>query len=240
MKDVLDRKLADIVRDNYHTADVFEIKKIDFCCMGDRTLKEACEEAGIEFDSVLSELEDILTVQSYESRQFDLLPMDELCDYITEIHHHYARNKIPVIRSGLERILEVHGDDHPELREVYELFNKSCDTILAHMQKEETVLFPQIKRILEAYNRNQQNILGNNISIKYFINAMMVEHTNEGLYFKKIAILTHNYIVPPGECLSYEIAMKSLLEYEMDLHKHIHLENNILFPEVLKIESFLL
>jgi regulator of cell morphogenesis and NO signaling len=240
MRDVLERKLSDIVRENYHTADVFEIKRIDFCCMGNRTLKEACEEAGIEFDTVLDELEEISTVQTYESKQFDLLPLDELCDYISEIHHHYVKNKIPVIKSLLERIMEVHGDDHPELKEVFELFNNSCDTIVAHMQKEESVLFPHIKRILEAYNRNQQSIVGNNISIKYLINAMMVEHTHEGLYFKKIAMLTKNYLVPPGECISYEIAMKSLLEYEMDLHIHIHLENNILFPEVMKIESFLL
>jgi regulator of cell morphogenesis and NO signaling len=240
MKQTMDRKLADIVRDNHHTAEVFETKRIDFCCMGDRTLKEACEEAGIDIEIVLNELEEISSNQTYESRLIDLMPLDDLCDYISDIHHSYVRHRVPVIKSGLDRIRLVHGDDHPELKEVAELFSDSGDTLLAHIQKEEYILFPQIKKLLTAYNKNQHIIYGNNVSIKYFINAMIVEHISEGIFFKKIAELTNNYKTPADGCSSYEVSMKSLFEFEADLHKHIHLENNILFPEALKIESLLL
>jgi regulator of cell morphogenesis and NO signaling len=231
------KQIGEYVAEDYRTAAVFSKYKIDFCCNGGRTIDEACQKKGLDSYQLLDELNVVLNNKGNQSIDYKSWPLDLLIDYIEKKHHRYVEEKIPVIRQFLDKLCRVHGERHPELLKINELFTDSAGDLAAHMKKEELILFPFIRKMVNA------TLDGKAIEAPHFgtvenpITMMKDEHDNEGERFRKIAELTDNYNPPSDACNTYKVTYAMLNEFEQDLHLHIHLENNILFPQALKLEQ---
>lgn len=235
-----DSIIGQLVADDYRAATVFESFGIDFCCKGNRTIDEACEKKKIKPESIVNSLKNVMNDASAESVDYSSWPMDLLADYIEKKHHRYVENRIPLLKQYLAKIAAVHGDNHPELIEINDLFVASAGELAQHMKKEELVLFPFIRKMVESEMSGKAIDTPHFGTVKNPIQMMMAEHENEGDRFEKIAQLTNSYLPPADACNTYRVSFALLEEFEKDLHKHIHLENNILFPWALKAEETLL
>ncbi len=222
-----------IVADDYRTATVFKSHKIDFCCQGNRTIETVCESAKIDAQQMINELNDINTDTQNTGIDFKSWENDLLADYIEKKHHRYVLNRIPELKEYLNKVAKVHGERHPELIEIEQLFTASAHELLAHMQKEENILFPYIRSMAN----NEQSGHPHFGTVQNPIAIMMQEHDNEGERFRQIAKLSNDYIPPADGCTTYKVAFAMLKEFEEDLHLHIHLENNILFPRAIEAEQ---
>ncbi|MCQ0110081.1 iron-sulfur cluster repair di-iron protein [Zhouia amylolytica] len=237
MKTLVNKQIGEYVAEDYRTAAVFSKYGIDFCCRGNRTINEVCTKKGIDQDILLHSLNEVLKNKSGESIDYRSWPLDLLIDYIEKKHHRYVEQNIPVLLQYLDKLRRVHGERHPELFDVYELFSGSAGDLAQHMKKEELVLFPFVKKMVKA------QLTGEAIEAPHFgtvgnpIEMMKHEHDNEGVRFREIAKITDNYTPPADACNTYKVAFKMLDEFEKDLHLHIHLENNILFPAATKLEK---
>lgn len=224
-------KVSKIVAQNYKTAQVFTAHGIDFCCNGGIPLEQACQQKGIDLQVVTKQIEQALATP--EAENFAAMPLDDLVRHIEKVHHIYVRNTIPALTAYLTKLCRVHGERHPELFEVKKLFDQSAVELLQHMAKEEEILFPYIQA-LAAAQRGQFPLSPPHFGhLQNPITLMESEHEQEGSRFKKIAALTDGFTPPKDACQTYRVAFMVLQEFETDLHKHIHLENNILFPNAL-------
>jgi len=229
--------VSEIVADNYKAASVFKSHKIDFCCNGNRPLETVCK-GNLTVDVLIDE---ILETQSQKSELPDYQSWDIgfLSDYIYHNHHTYVEKRIPELMQFLHKISRVHGENHPELIEVYRLFSESADDLTLHMKKEELILFPYFKQLAQAQKEGGKVSASQFQTVQSPISMMHQEHDNEGDRFRKIAELTNDYTPPGDACTTYRVAFLMLQEFEADLHKHIHLENNILFKRAIKLEQSL-
>ncbi|MDO7171092.1 iron-sulfur cluster repair di-iron protein [Mariniflexile sp. AS56] len=231
------KQIGQFVTDDFRTAAVFSNFGIDFCCKGHRTVEEVCEKKGIDANDLLDKLQAILSSKTGETIDYKSWPLDLLAEYIEKKHHRYVEEKIPVLRQFLDKLCKVHGDRHPELFKINELFSTSAGELASHMKKEELILFPFVKRMVKAKleaGAIQSPQFG---TVENPIAMMMHEHDTEGERFRHIAELTNNYNPPADACNTYKVTFAMLNEFEKDLHLHIHLENNILFPEAIKLEQ---
>ena len=236
---VSDETLGEIVAKDLRKAEVFKKYGLDFCCGGKKTVKEACAEKGLDVTKVEQEL------QNSEKSSFTGRPLpyndwnlDFLADYIVNTHHSYVKKTIPDLKSYAEKVAKVHGAHHPELLQINKLAQEVCDEMSAHMVKEETVLFPYVKQLVAAKNSgNGKAKFGNLDSVETPINMMEMEHEVVGNNMDKIREISNNYALPEDACASYSYLFKTLDEFENDLHIHVHLENNILFPKALDLEK---
>ena len=171
---------------------------------------------------------------------FKKYSIDLLADYIEKKHHRYVQDKTLEIQPYLDKICKVHGERHPELLEIKEEFNASAGELAAHMKKEELILFPFIRKMTKAKLENTKVDAAHFGTVKNPIQMMMNEHTVEGNRFRKIEELSNNYTPPLDACNTYRVSFALLKEFEQDLHLHIHLENNILFPRAIEIEKELI
>ena len=231
------KEIGQYVADDFRTAAIFSNYKIDFCCNGNRTVAEACDKNGIDSNVLLDELNDILNSKTDETIDYKSWPIDLLAEYIEKKHHRYVEEKIPVLRQFLDKLCRVHGERHPELLKISELFTASVGELASHMKKEELILFPFVKRMLKAKLGNEAIQSPQFGTVENPIAMMMEEHDNEGQRFRDIAQLTDNYTPPADACNTYKVTYAMLDEFEKDLHLHIHLENNILFPKAIKLEQ---
>ncbi len=237
MNNILDRNVGEIVAENYKTAIVFKNHKIDFCCRGNRSVEEVAEKNGIKLDSLINELETVLEQKDPQSIDFKSWSPDLLVDYIEKKHHRYVEEHIPVLNQYLDKLCSVHGERHPELFEIREHFKASSEDLAMHMKKEELVLFPIVRKMVQQKQTNaalEQNHCG---TVQNPIGVMMQEHDNEGERFRLIEKLSDNYTPPEDACATYKVTYSLLKEFEEDLHNHIHLENNILFPRAVELEN---
>ncbi len=233
--------IGHIVARNYRTADVFKKYGIDFCCKGGRLLEEVCKEKNLNLATIENELiEKMAVVTPVIEDVYQSMQLDELTTHIENVHHNYVRDNITVLMGYLHKINSVHGPKHPELNEIYQLFEDCGHELLQHMIKEETILFPAIRKIVSATKNGTKNIkpffFG---SLSNPIGMMENEHTKEGERFFKIAELSSGFTAPEDGCATYLVAFQKLKEFQNDLFQHIHLENNILFPGALKMEEAL-
>jgi len=228
--------IGEIVTKDYRTAAVFEKFGLDFCCNGNRTVEAASREAGVDPEKLIQEIAQLpqadTTVINYDS-----WPLDLLADYIEKKHHRYVTEKIPVLQGYLDKISRVHGDRHPELHEIKELFTGCAGELSAHMKKEELMLFPFIRKMVEATHSGTTSLTAPFGTVQNPVRSMMHEHDAEGERFRKIAALSNQYTPPADGCNTYHITFALLKEFEDDLHLHIHLENNILFPKAVALEQ---
>lgn len=232
----LQTQVGQIARSNYKTVEVFEKLKIDFCCGGDVSLEEACRRKNANAEEVLGTLRKVMGITQGENDRIQSLPLDQLIDHIISVHHSYVLESVPVLQKYLHKIADVHGDHHPELYEVEDSFNQAAVNLLQHMQKEEKILFPWIKQMLLSKAGNTHFPGAGNATVQSPISVMKQEHEAEGDRFERLSNMTNNYSIPEDACNSYNYAFQKLKEFEQDLHRHIHLENNILFPEAIKLE----
>lgn len=216
-----------IVARDYRKAMVFRSYGIDFCCGGNISMEAACIEAGADVNELLSEFEEIDENQQI-GLDFESIPFNELIRHIVDVHHQYTRKTLFALEPLVNKVAMVHGGWRPELLEVQELFKDLIAELIPHMQKEEMVLFPAIQALENGGESpfNAQTIINP-------ISMMELEHETAGELMKQIRELTEGFTLPKGACATYTVVYKTLAEFEEDLHKHIHLENNILFPRVI-------
>ncbi|HCM75379.1 MAG TPA: iron-sulfur cluster repair di-iron protein [Cytophagales bacterium] len=240
MKYTSDKTISEIVAADYRTAQVFKDHKIDFCCKGNRSIAEATAEKGIDANLLINEIEKLQQQSSNSNTDFQSWPLDLLTDYIEKKHHAYVERQLPILNQYLNKLCQVHGSRHPELFEIKDEFNQSAGELAAHMKKEEFILFPHVRKMVKAKANNSALDTPHFGTVQNPVQMMMNEHTVEGDRFFKIAKLSGNYAPPADACNTYRVTYALLKEFEEDLHLHIHLENNILFPKSIEMEKELM
>lgn len=232
--------VRDILKSNIKTAHVFEKYGIDFCCKGNRPLKEACDEKNVSVETILNELKDLSNSSEKEDLRFDQWDLKFLIDYIVNNHHSYVRNAIPQLMPHLEKVAFKHGSNYPELLEIKSHFENVAEEMYSHMEKEEKILFHIIKYLVDSKHFNEKPRMNGFKTVKNPIDSMEAEHSNAGGAMEEIRKLTNNYTPPADACNTFQLTYKELEDFEKDLHIHVHLENNILFPKAIELEKELL
>ena len=236
MKKLESKTVADLVTENIKTAHIFKKYGIDFCCGGGISIQKACEKANVDYELLAGEL---LNVDNSISRatNYNSWELDFLTDHIINVHHSYVEENIPLLLQYSERVAKVHGHHYTELLEIKELFREVSGELSAHMKKEELILFPFIKKLVLAKKEDTGLPTAHFGSVDNPIRMMEVEHEDAGEILRKIATLSNNYTPPEAACNTYRAFYAKLDEFEQDLHQHVHLENNILFPKSLQLEK---
>ena len=218
---------------------VFEKLGIDYCCGGEKPLREACLAAGVPTDKVLALLEQAgnSAAGSDETPGWNSAPLSDLTAYIVTKHHVFTREELPRLNQLLAKVCSVHGEKHPELRKLQVIFQGLQEELTGHMFKEEQILFPYIENLETAVTH------GDPVPTPFFgtvrnpVRMMMQEHDNAGQALRGLREASSNYRVPADGCISFRTLYQALEEFEKDLHQHIHLENNILFPRAAELEA---
>ncbi|HSD14931.1 MAG TPA: iron-sulfur cluster repair di-iron protein [Flavobacterium sp.] len=229
--------IGGFVAEDFRTAAIFSKYGIDFCCKGHKTLEEVCNTKGLDISIIQNEISAVMSTKGDMGIDFKSWPTDLLIDYIEKTHHRYVEEKTPTLLMFLDKLCKVHGNAHPELFEINELFKGCAGELAQHMKKEELILFPFIKRLVKAKLSNESVAVPPFGTVDNPIAMMKHEHDAEGERFRTIVELTNNYTPPADACNTYKVTFAMLQEFEQDLHKHIHLENNILFPKAQELEK---
>lgn len=237
MNNLLEKPIGQIVAEDFRTAQVFQKHRIDFCCKGHRSLSEVVAKKALDSDQILNDLENAVVGQAGEAADFNAWPLDALADYIEKKHHRYVAEKIPVLNGFLAKLCAVHGERHPELHQIASAFGASSGELTQHMKKEELILFPAVRKMVRAARENAPHEKPSFGTVQHPISVMMQEHETEGGRFEEIRALSADYTPPADGCSTYRVTFAMLAEFEEDLHRHIHLENNILFPGALLLEE---
>jgi len=219
---------------DYRKAEVFKKMGIDFCCGGNKTLKEASKEAGISEENLKQALDAVQQSEKTGAHDYNTWELDFLADYIANTHHKYVKESAPIINGLAQKVANHHGDHHPELWKLAKSTEHFLNDLLSHVHKEDQVLFPAIKEVVRLKNQQQDT---QSINIQAPINQMMKEHEVSGEDLRFFRQLTQDYQLPADACNSYQYLFEKMKEFENDLFEHIHLENNILFPKALQLTS---
>ncbi len=208
-----------------------------FVVKATEAIQEVAERNNLDIELLLKEIAEVQAQNADNPTDFKSWSPDLLADYIEEKHHRYVEEQIPVLKGYLNKLSKVHGKSHPELLLINEQFNLSASRLSMHMKKEELVLFPWVRKMVKA--RQQQISPGEPFfdTVRHPIQMMLREHDDEGERFRLIASLSNDYHPPADACNTYRVAFSLLREFEEDLHQHIHLENNILFPKAELLEQ---
>ncbi len=228
--------VAEVVTENIKTADVFKKYGIDFCCGGGISIKKACEKHNIFYADLVKELSTLDHPVS-NAYNYDAWKLDFLIDHIENIHHSYVQESTQIILQYAAKVAKVHGHHYTEVLEINKLFNTVAQELAVHMKKEELILFPFIKQLVKADKEGREVKVPHFGTVNNPIKMMEDEHENAGDIFKEIKQLSNNYMPPEGACNTFKALYAKLNEFESDLHQHIHLENNILFPKAIVLEQ---
>lgn len=223
-----DRSVADIVIEAPATASTFESLGIDYCCEGDQTLETACEENNIDIATVREQLAE--AQQTGDVEYDDWETSSELVDAIIETHHEYLRQELPELGSLVDTVSQVHGENHPELAELAELFPDLAEELQTHIEEEEEDGFPIIQKFDQGDSLTDEEVATLQDELQHY----EVDHEEAAEMLERIEELTNGYEVPDDACPSYRSMLTRLKELEADTHMHVHKENNILFPMVEK------
>jgi len=225
----MEKTIGEFVAEDYRIAAVFERYGIDFCCGGQVTLGAACQEKGLDPAKVLQEIEAAKSEPIQRSQNYATWELPFLADYIVNTHHAYLYEEMEQIAGYTRKIAEVHGDNHPEVIEIAAIFAKVSADMMAHLREEEEVFFPAIKRMVAAQKAGTAPAAQDRAIIKAALQALQREHDEIGAAVHRIRDLAKDYAIPEGVCNTFVVTYKKLQEFEDELHKHVHLENNILF-----------
>jgi regulator of cell morphogenesis and NO signaling len=215
---------------------VFERLHIDYCCGGNRTLDEACRTAGVPVERVIAALEGEKAA-SAAVREWTREPLGELVAHIQGTHHVYTREALARIPRLIEKVVAAHGANHPELRRIETVFAGLAQELALHMMKEEMVLFPHIVRAEEASLAGEPPLPPPFGTVRNPVRMMEHEHDSAGAALRELRELSNDYTAPADGCLTYQTLYGAMAEFEADLHQHIHLENNVLFPRAVELEG---
>jgi len=240
METVQTATIKSIVTNDFRTAAIFEKYSLDFCCKGGVTIDQACSEKNIDAGSVYAELAELANASLGNTPHYSEWPMDELIDYIVNVHHKYVRESIPVIYAHTQKVATVHGSNHPEVVEIAHHFETVAAELQRHMMKEEHMLFPYIKSLVKAKRKEGVFMAPPFGTAQNPIRMMEAEHRAAGDELYEVRSLSKNYIPPEDACTTYRVSFKELQQFEQDLHQHVHLENNILFPKAIALEQELM
>lgn len=228
-KEFAQKKIGEIVAENYLTATVFEKYGIDFCCGGQMPLKTACQLKNLDFDAIQQELKEAKSEPIERSRDYAAWSLSFLADYIVNTHHAYLNEEMRPIGSYVHKIVDVHGGKHLELTKIATIFDKIMLDLEGHLREEEEIFFPAIKRV-EADRKNGSTPKRVDCEvIKASLGKLGREHQEIGDAVHEIRHLANDYAIPEDVCNTFILTYKKLKEFEDDLHRHVHLENNILF-----------
>jgi regulator of cell morphogenesis and NO signaling len=223
-----DITVGEIVAADFRAAGVFREAGIDFCCGGKKSLGQACSEKGIDEAIIAGKLKSLESEPADMAHNFSEWDPGFLCDYIINAHHKYVLKTLPELVYYTSKIAAVHGDRHPELIDVSRIFTEINRELLSHLRSEEEQFFPAIKELLASGSEKAKS------TVKELITDLSSEHESAGGAMDRINEITGNYEVPADGCNTYHLAFKLLRQFEDDLHVHVHLENNVLFPKLLK------
>jgi regulator of cell morphogenesis and NO signaling len=233
-----EKTVAEIALETPRAAAVFEEFGIDYCCGGELSLEEACAEAKasmVEVEQVLAEVRDAR--ENADTVDWRNEPLYRLVEHIVNFHHQYVRRALPRVDQLLSKVLTAHGQKHHEIAQVQRHFHQLSEEMVGHMMKEEQVLFPYIIRMEEATTKHEPVPAPMFGTVRNPIRMMRAEHDTAGGTLKEIRKLTRDYDAPKDGCNSFRALYAALEEFERDLHQHIHLENNILFPKAEALEE---
>ena len=216
---------------------LFESLKIDYCCGGNQPLGQACASAGVDVDDVMEMLAGV--GQSNEAKDFQNASLPELITHILDTHHVFTKTEMDRLQSLADKVLNAHGGNHPELVHLDELLSRLCADLKPHMFKEEQILFPYIMALVQAADQKRPVPFAPFGTVNNPIRMMMREHDTAGEILRELRAVTSDYKVPADACISFQTLYQALENFEKDLHQHIHLENNILFPRALNVERIL-
>lgn len=237
MESIAQFPIREIISKDYRSALVFRAFGIDFCRIGDLTLQEACVRKKVDPKDLVEKLEEAFALPNEENLDFQSWPLNQLANYIETKYHGLIRERVPVIQKFLKRIVKVHGAFEPNLKKVKSLFDQSTSELLDHMQREELIIFPFIRKMV-AGGKSKDLLLGPSFqNVKVTIFHLMKEHDQEGDYLEEIRRLTNNYTPPNYACNTYKVVFALLLEFEASMQQHTNLERNILFPRAIQLEN---
>jgi regulator of cell morphogenesis and NO signaling len=230
-----DKTIGDIVAADFRAATVFENHGIDFCCGGQVTLAAVCAERSLNLQEITQELEAVQSAPADRSQNYAAWSLPFLADYIVNTHHAYLKENDPQIAAYAQKIAAVHGDNHPELLEITAIFDKIVVNMTAHLQEEEEIFFPALKRVNDAKIDERTPDPKDQETIRTSLRKLRREHEEIGDAVHKIHHLAKDYAIPGDVCNTFTVTYHKLKEFEDDLHKHVHLENNILFAKAEKL-----
>jgi regulator of cell morphogenesis and NO signaling len=232
------KTVRELAVENAAATRIFEKFGIDYCCGGGQSLEQACNKANVPIEQVLDTLEmaEATARAAQEVRDWSREPLSELIAHIRNTHHKYTRDETARLTALLNKVCSVHGKNHPELFEIQSTFGALAQELRTHLMKEEMVLFPYIERMEEAVIQKEPVILAPFGTVKNPVTMMEHEHDSAGNALRDLRRASRDYSAPADACVSYLTLYKALSAFEADLHQHIHLENNILFPRAIAME----
>lgn len=236
MKATFDQTVREIAIEHPASVRVFESLGIDYCCGGQRSLREACERARVSADEVLNQISVAENEPSADAGDWARASVAELTHHIVDDHHSYIRRESPRLISLFVKVVERHGATHQELKSIQELFHALTDELSLHMMKEENVLFPYLAQMEAALREGRPLPPAMFGSVGMPISRMLADHDDAGALTARIRSLSGGFAAPADACPTYRALYQGLEDFERDLHQHVHLENNILFPRVLDME----
>jgi regulator of cell morphogenesis and NO signaling len=227
--------VGDLVATDYRAAGVFERYGIDFCCGGNVTLAAACREHGIDTGDLQRDLERVADEPMDRSQNYGAWELPFLADYIVNTHHAYLKENTAAIVAYARKIAQVHGAHHPEVIEIAEIFDKIAADMALHLREEEEQLFPAIRKMAALEKAGAAHEAGDVEALRAKLATLGHEHDELGAAIHEIRRLANGYQVPADVCNTFMVTYQKLKEFEDDLHKHVHLENNILFPKAARL-----
>jgi regulator of cell morphogenesis and NO signaling len=230
-------KVKDIALSNPAAKQILEDAGLDYCCGGGKSLHEACLHADVPAEEILNRLRENSKDISPGDANWTSGPLSDLTRHIRERHHRYVREAIVRVQTLLEKVGAKHGENHPEITDIQRLFTEVGREMIMHMRKEEQILFPYIDALEKATSAHSSVEPPFFQTVRNPIHAMMKEHDAAGELVKQIRNASSEYTAPADACRSYKALYQDLREFEADLHQHVHLENNILFPRAVEMEA---
>jgi regulator of cell morphogenesis and NO signaling len=229
--------VRDFAIENPASIRVFEKFGIDYCCGGRKPLAQACAERAIDPSAVLAALESASQPIGPDATDWNTAPLETLAAHIVSRHHAYVRAELPRIEQFAQKVVSRHGADRPELPRIQQLVTALAEELLQHLAKEEAILFPYVTNLERSLATCGPRSLGCFGTVRNPIQVMMAEHDAAGAILAEIRKLSLDFTPPEGACPTYCGFYQALSEFESDLHQHIHLENNILFPRAIELEE---
>lgn len=231
------KTVRDFAVENPNATRVFERYGIDYCCGGHKALSEACTAANVSLDDVLKSIDETASTVSGEQKDWSKESLTALVEHINSTHHAYVKSEVPRLLQLIEKVVKAHGTNHPELNRVQQIFSDLGQELFMHLMKEEQILFPyvvQAERSSKTGEGVPPSCFG---TVQNPVRMMMMEHDSAGVALRELRDITSDYAVPGDGCISYKTLYGALEAFEKDLHQHIHLENNILFPRAIELEG---
>ena len=231
MLDTANKTIGEIVVEDYRTARVFEKYRIDFCCGGKVSLAAACREKGIDLAMIDREIEAAQGESAEQGRNYGAWELSFLADYIVNTHHAWLKENTGQIAAYAHKIAEVHGAHHPEVIEIARIFDRMATDMTSHLREEEEIFFPAVKRLEAARKAGTTPEAKDRDTLTSCLESLHHEHDEIGAAVHMIRQLAKGYVIPEDVCTTYALTYRKLKEFEDELHTHVHLENNILFPK---------